>query len=194
MKLAKTSIALLVIQLVIVSSVAVKYLYQRATCPRVWTRTVAYDPEMVMRGRYLSTQLIVDGCQSTLPSGKNAVYPRDLNGVPHGSKYAVMAPQAVHFQARLAIKDNKLVAIRLPDSEEASKGQAVGAWPNNSCENMRLVEPVDFYIPEHAVDPSLRRHGEELWMEVTIPPKGPPRPLQLALKESDGTWKPLAFQ
>lgn len=194
MKLTKTSIALLVIQLVIVSSVAVKYLYQRATCPRVWTRTVAYDPEMVMRGRYLSTQLIVDGCQSTLPSGKNAVYPRDLNGVPHGSKYAVMAPQAVHFQARLAIKDNKLVAIRLPDSEEASKGQAVGAWPNNSCENMRLDEPVDFYIPEHAVDPSLRRHGEELWMEVTLPPKGPPRPLQLALKEPDGTWKPLAFQ
>lgn len=194
MKLAKTSLALLIIQLVIVSSVAAKYLYQRAVCPRVWTRTVAYDPEMVMRGRYLSSQLIVDGCQSTLPSGKNAVYPRDLNGVPHGSKYAVVAPQAVHFQARLAVKENKLVAIRLPDSEDDSKGQSVGAWPNNSCENMRLDEPVDFYIPENAVDPSLRRQVEELWMEVTVPPKGPPRPLQLALKDRDGTWKPLAFQ
>ena len=41
----------------IVSSVALKYLYQRATCPRVWTRTAAYDPELVMRGRYLSLQL-----------------------------------------------------------------------------------------------------------------------------------------
>jgi hypothetical protein len=30
-------------------------------------------------------------------------------------------------------------------------------------------------------------------MEVTVPPKGPPRPLQLALKK-DGAWKPLAFQ
>ncbi|HUN86620.1 MAG TPA: hypothetical protein VMU48_19730 [Terracidiphilus sp.] len=194
MKPAKTSIALLVIQLILVTAVAAKYLYQRAACPRVWTRTVAYDPEMVMRGRYLSTQLIVDGCASTLPSGENAIYPRDVNGVPHGSKYAIVAPQAVHFQARLAVKDNKLVAIRLADSEEDSKGVSVGAWPGNSCENMRLDEPVDFYIPEHAADPTARRFGEELWMEVTIPPKGPPRPLQLALKEADGAWKPLAFQ
>ena len=67
MKLAKTSIALLVIQLAIVSTVAAKYLYQRSTCPRVWTRAAAYDPELVMRGRYLSLQLTVDGCESTLP-------------------------------------------------------------------------------------------------------------------------------
>src|SRR5208283_3534140 len=72
MKLAKTSIALLVIQLAIVSLIAAKYLYQRWSCPRVWTRTIVYDPEMVMRGRYLSEQLIVDGCQSTLPSAKEA--------------------------------------------------------------------------------------------------------------------------
>ena len=54
MKLAKTSIALLVIQLAIGLSVAAKYFYQRSTCPRVWTRAAAYDPELVMRGRYLS--------------------------------------------------------------------------------------------------------------------------------------------
>jgi hypothetical protein len=35
MKISKTSIALLLIQLAIVSSVAAKYLYQRWTCPRV---------------------------------------------------------------------------------------------------------------------------------------------------------------
>ena len=46
-KLSGTSIALLVIQLAIVSSIAAKYLYQRWTCPHVWTRTVAYDPESV---------------------------------------------------------------------------------------------------------------------------------------------------
>jgi hypothetical protein len=42
MKFARVSIALLVIQIVFVSSVALKYLYQRATCPRVWTRAAAY--------------------------------------------------------------------------------------------------------------------------------------------------------
>src|ERR1019366_1467377 len=72
MKIAKTSLLLLAIQLALVSSIAAKYYYQRSTCPRVWTRTAAYDPELVLRGRYLSLQLDVDGCQSTLPSAKQA--------------------------------------------------------------------------------------------------------------------------
>ena len=84
MKLAKASIALLLIQLALVSSIAGKYLYQRWRCPRVWTRTVAYDPELLMRGRYLSVQLIVDGCQSTLPSAKEPVCRATWTGVPVG--------------------------------------------------------------------------------------------------------------
>ena len=60
MKFSKASIALLIVQLILVSSVAAKYFYQRASCPRVWTRTAAYDPSLVMRGRYLSLQLTVD--------------------------------------------------------------------------------------------------------------------------------------
>ncbi len=82
MKFSKASIALLVIQLAIVSTVAAKYLYQRASCPRVWTRTAAYDPALIMRGRYLSLQLTVDGCGSTLPSAKDAEFPRSINGDP----------------------------------------------------------------------------------------------------------------
>jgi hypothetical protein len=58
---------------------------------------------------------------------------------------------------------------------------------------MRLSRPVDFYISEHAADPTRLKAGQELWIEVTVPPKGPPRPLQLALKDN-GAWKPLAFQ
>ncbi len=193
MKLAKTSIALLVIQLVIVSTIAAKYLYQRSTCPRVWTRTVAYDPELVMRGRYLTMQLVVDACQSTLPSANQATFPRNFNGVPNGMKYAIAAPQAVHFPARLAVKDNKLIAIRLPESDDNLSGQMVGAWPGNSCQNMRLDEPVDFYIPEHAQSPLPIKPGDELWIEVTVPPKGPPRPTQLALKQN-GAWIPLTYQ
>jgi hypothetical protein len=32
------------------------------------------------------------------------------------------------------------------------------------------------------MDPSVRRAGWELWMEVTVPKTGPPRPIQLAIK------------
>jgi hypothetical protein len=198
MKLAKTSlsgtsIVLLLIQLALVSSIAVKYLYQRSTCPRVWTRTAAYDPNMVMRGRYLSLQLTVDGCQSTLPSALHAIFPRNTDGTTRKGGFHVNWQGAVRFRAKLKVEGNKLLAIRIPEADLTSKGVDVTAWPDSACDAMRLDEPVDFYIAEHAVDPTPLQPGQELWLEVTVPPQGPPRPIQLALKQ-DGAWKPLAFQ
>jgi hypothetical protein len=187
------SLLLLAVQLAIVSSIAAKYLYQRATCPRVWTRTTAYDPSLPLRGRYLSVQLSVDGCASTLPSAEQARMPRDQNSVPAGKVYTVQGPSAVNFSGRLKVEDGKLVAIRIPDGQDDAGGQQVMAGPGAACDQMTLQTPVDFFISEKAVDPSGFHPGRELWMEVTVPPKGPPRPIQLAIKEN-GAWKPLAFQ
>jgi hypothetical protein len=58
---------------------------------------------------------------------------------------------------------------------------------------MRLDVPVDFYLAEHTQSPLPLKPGQELWIEVTIPPQGPPRPVQLALKDNTA-WTPLAFQ
>ena len=193
MKFSKTSIVLLLIQLALVSSIAAKYLYQRRSCPRVWVRAAAYDPEMVMRGRYLSLRLTVDGCQSTLPSALHAIFPRNSDGTTKPSGFHVNWQGAVRFRAKLKVEGNKLLAIRIPEADLTSKGVNVTAWPDSSCNAMRLDEPVDFYIAEHAADPTRLKAGQELWIEVTVPPQGPPRPLQLALKDH-GTWKPLAFQ
>jgi hypothetical protein len=198
MKLAKTSlsgvsVALLVIQLALVSSIGAEYLYQRLNSPRVWTRAAAYDPELLMRGHYLSLQLAVDGCQSTLPSAKEAAMPRNLEGVPTGTMFSIHSPQTVRFPAQLKVMDNRLVAIRIPDSDSRPSGVMVEGMPGASCENLRLSSAVDFYVAEHAADPTRLNPGQELWVQVTVPPQGPPRPLQLALKEN-GAWKPLAFQ
>ena len=184
--LSGASVALVVIQLALVSSIAAKYLYQRWRCPRVWTRTVAYDPELLMRGRYLSVQLVVNGCQSTLPSAKEA-------GVPTGTQFSIQSPDQFGFSAELKVEGNTLKAIKLPEWKDASAGQRVMASPGSTCDNLRLEQPVDFYISEHAASPTPVRAGQELWIEVTVPPKGPPRPMQLALKEN-GNWRPLAFQ
>jgi len=184
MRIARTSVAVLVIQLAIVGSIAGKYFYERWKCPRVWTRAAMYDPELVMRGRYLSMQLSVDGCKSTLPSANQAIYPRNVDGTPQ---------QLIYFQAEIKAEDNKLVAIRLPESEEQRLGQAVTAAPGAACDNLRLQQAVNFYIAEHAASPLPVKAGQELWVEVTVPPKGPPRPIQLALK-ADGSWKTLGFQ
>jgi hypothetical protein len=193
MKLSKISLALLIFQLMLVSSVAAKYLYQRWHCPKVWTRAEANDPDLVMRGRYLSLQLAVDGCQSTLPSARQAKFPRSLDGAVKSGGFAIAAGRQVAFSAKLKVEANKLVAIRIPDADDSSRGQSVTASSGAPCDQMRLDQPVDFYISEHATDPSHLKLGDELWIEVTLPPKGPPRPIQLALKQN-GAWKPLAFE
>lgn len=53
-------------------------------------------------------------------------------------------------------------------------------------------EPVAFFIPEHVPDPSRRAADEELWVEVTVPRKGPPRPIRLGLMKN-GRLAPLAL-
>ncbi|MGA2276747.1 MAG: hypothetical protein ABSG00_04010, partial [Terracidiphilus sp.] len=115
------------------------------------------------------------------------------DGTTRPNGYHVNWQGAVQFRAKLRVENNKLVAIRIPEADESSKGVNVSAMPGANCDALRLDEPVDFFIAEHAADPSLLKRGQELWMEVTIPPQGPPRPLQLALKDN-GAWKPLAFQ
>ena len=73
------------------------------------------------------------------------------------------------------------------------EGQQVIAVPGTACDQMILYQPVPFYVAERTIEPSHLKAGQELWMEVTVPPAGPPRPLQLALKDN-GAWKPLASQ
>lgn len=47
-----------------------------------------------------------------------------------------------------------------------------------------------FFIPEHGPDPSRRPPGEELWAEVTVPPRGPLRPIRLGVRRH-GQLTPL---
>jgi hypothetical protein len=187
--LSGVSIVLLTIQLLVVSSIAGKYLWQRWRCPRVWTRAAAIDPDLPMRGRYLSLHLTVDGCQSTLPSAKFATFPRDVNGAIKPGPY-VLRPQPVLFSANLKVEDNQLVALRVEGQEDSGAGEEISAAPGAPCNQMQLSDPVDFYIADTAKSPLPLQPNQELWIEVTVPPKGPPRPLQLALKDS-GAWKPL---
>ena len=185
------SVVLLLFQLLVVSSVAGKYLWQRWRCPRVWTRAAAIDPIRPMRGRYLSLQLTVDGCQSTLPSAKFATFPRDVNGAIKPGPY-VLRPRPVLFRANLKVQNNQLVALRVEGQEDSNLGEEISAAPGAPCGQMQLSDPVDFYIADTAKSPLPLQPKQELWIEVTVPPTGPPRPIQLALKQ-DSSWKPLAF-
>ena len=98
----------------------------------------------------------------------------------------VAAPSETGVQwmsAQLSVQDGRLVATPAPFGTGLTIWRfAGGPW--------MMQDPVAFFIPEHVPDPSRPAPGEELWVEVSVPRQGPPRPLRLALKK-DGVLTPL---
>jgi hypothetical protein len=156
-------------QLALVASLAAKYAIDRVRLTRVWVQTVAYDPNLPIRGRYLSVQLRVspEDVHGSLWNSSGEMRDVTLN-VRDGHLVANPAdhPTGLHLYRRII-----------------NRGEPVTA----------LMEPVAFFLPEHAMDPSVRRAGEELWMEVTVPKTGPPRPIQLAIKRGE-SFTPLGIK
>jgi len=58
---------------------------------------------------------------------------------------------------------------------------------------VRLSQPASYFIPQGIPDPSILKPGEELWVEVTVPPKGDPLPLRLGVKSGDGSWREVSL-
>jgi GDYXXLXY protein len=189
MTFARASLTLLAIQLALVSSIAAKYLAQRSTSPHVWTRAVAYDPEMVLRGRYLSTQLTVDACGVKLP-----IAPANTQSSPQNTLYFADDKGLITMTlpVMIASEKDKLVVKRIASREEHAS-QEIALRKGSSCGDAILWNPVDFYLPEKANSPLPLALDQQLWVEVTVPPTGPPRPLRLAIKTNDGKWQPLTL-
>lgn len=145
------------VQVAMVLSLGGKLVLDRATLPRVWVSANPYDPNLPIRGRYVSLSIAAEA-----------------RGFP---------PGAIYGSARLAVEDGVLVAR--PDE---SGGNMVNTFGNGSVAT--LSQPIAFFIPEHIPDPSRRPTGEELWVELTVPVKGPPRPVQLGVKKN-GVLTPL---
>ena len=113
------------LQCAMVLSLTGKLLYDRATCPPVWVQTERWDPNLPLRGRYLSLRLL---------------------------------PQA-------------------------------GAQYNDRLDHQNVL----FFVPERSLPfekDLFTRNGPDLWVEVTIPHAGPPRPIRLGIKK-DGQIQPL---
>ena len=168
------AVALVVIQCLLVSSIAAKYLYERATRPRVWTRTVQYDPNLPLRGRYLALTLMVDTCsldQKVISSS---------------------TPGRWNWQVRTVARDGKLVGEDARDRLPRSDYQSVSVGPGMLCERAELSPYIDFFVPDTAKSLFPLKPGQELWVEVTVPPSGPPRAIQLALS-GNGNWRVLKF-
>jgi hypothetical protein len=160
MKALSRSLIVGAVQILLVASVGAKFLYDRSHYPRVWAQTVPFDPDLPIRGRYVSISVRVETARA--PAAKEGA---ELPGM---------------YLANLEIYKDRLYAV-----EDDNGRNWVESAPCGEQKCWQLSEPVAFFIPEDVEDPSRRPPGETLWVEVTVPPRGPPRPLRLGIKKAD---------
>jgi hypothetical protein len=175
-KAIRAGLILVLIQLVLVLSVAGKYLHERETRPRVWTRAAQFDPSLPLRGRYLALQPMLDAC-----------------GLPRDAEHTIPGYSGGHpfwrWDVSLTAASGKLVP-RLEKSWSPRAGGTLTLFADKPCDQATLSNEVMFFIPDRARVPFPLRAGQELWVEVTLPPSGPPRPIQIALSSAGG-FRPL---
>jgi hypothetical protein len=161
------------IQIAVVLSLGGKLLYDRMTRPRVWVLCDVYDPELPIRGRYLSERLRL---------------------VPEGFTYTETNQR--NSNDWYANKQWAYLEVRNGQLSAKPEGSGPGEWIYLQKNNPSTIvafseEPVLIFIPEHAEIPSLKT-GQEMWVEVTVPAQGPPRPIRIGIKK-DGVLMPLKF-
>jgi hypothetical protein len=178
------AVLLLAIQAALVLSIAGKYLYERKTCPRVWVRAAQHNPNAPLRGRYLAMQLVVDAC----------ALPRDE---AYRKRYADKSATAListwRWAVRLEVKGGKLVPVLASGTDRPEMTDELTMRGDRPCDRATLSQGVDYYISDTAKSPFPAKKDEELWVEVTVPPMGPPRPIQLAVSK-DGVFTPLVLR
>jgi len=160
------------LHLLIVSSLGAKLLYDRETLPRLWVKTVPVDPNLPIRGRYVRLQVEMELRGGHMNPGKT--------GSPGTSQQA-------HLRANLSAENGQLSAA----VDERNGSVFIIVRSDDEGTVTRLSEPLAFFIPEHVADPSRRSADEELWVEVTVPKTGPPRPIRLGVRKAEDLSDPV---
>ncbi|BDU76428.1 hypothetical protein [Mesoterricola sediminis] len=182
MRLAGRSLLLAGVHLALLLSLGGKLLVDRATRPRGWFRAAPVDPMLPVRGRYVALALEVPLRGAAPASALTPPRP----GLFGSRSFPVRLEADGGIHAVAAPADS-----RGPDLHWATLPDAALALPEDR-RYVRISEGMAFFFPATARDPSLRPAGEELWVEATLPRRGPLRPIRLGVKK-DGElrpWKP----
>jgi hypothetical protein len=161
MKQLQKGLLFAVLQVALVSGLGAKLLWDRETSPHGWAATRGYDPNLPIRGRYINISLLVKADMVFQPS--------------EGPVFLGSGSENVD----LAVENGRIVALR------ASRytGLSVGAPQLRDGEILAtLSPPVVYFLPEHAADPLRNPSAGTVFLEVTIPAKGPPRAIRFGTK------------
>jgi hypothetical protein len=179
---------LLTIQAALVLTTAGKYEWERHTRPMVWVRAEPFgagaDKMQTLNGegRYGQVQLYVNGCG--LPTAKADVE-RDFEAPIDFGKPAMKSHRVLKIHARLTARNGSLIAVDAGELRAADV-QEVSWDMRRPCAEARLLDIVDVYLPKSVPTPYTVKDGDTLWVLVTVPQSGPPRPVQLATSDAKG--------
>ncbi len=161
MSVLQRGLLVALIQVALMAGVAAKLYYDRATLPRAWIESAGVDPDLPIRGRYVSLNLL-------FPPAPESMATRGEDG---------------HAFGRVEVRDGRALAVIEPDVAPTRRGTSLHFIERPTDEGPRwmLVEPVAFFLPEHVPDPTLGVAPGELWVEATLPRRAAPRPIRLRL-------------
>jgi len=184
MKPMTKGVLVALIQILVVSSLGAKLLYDRRTCPQAWFKAERFDPNLPIRGRYVSLALEVN--DSRPDAGLETKPANEIQAIE--GKH----PLNGNVGSNEFVPECGFIAIR-----EGSPVAEFDQSPQWDCDNLRfmrrktadgvllrLAEPSLFFIPDTAKDPTILPRGDELWVLATLPRKGPPRPVMLGVKKA----------
>ncbi len=186
------AVAVTLVQILLISSLGAKLLYDRHTRPRAWFKTRQYDPNLPIRGRYMSLQIELKDSRS--PEEIEARFGNEIRAQENlRTKYPQRGPFLFGRECGdITVHDGVPTAV-FEQSRSVKSGwrcenlsfirQRSGGAANDTT--LRLNDAVLFFIPDTAEDPSRAHAREEVWVLATIPRKGPPRPITLGIKRSD---------
>ena len=160
------------VQAALMLSTGLLFWFDRQISPRAWVPTAPVDPNLPIRGRYITLNMVVP----FIPT-RTDVPTIDLVG------------SWQHVQLR--VEADRLQAMQKVRSGFSNHGGVI-----QLNEGSLVVNPgpeLAFFIPPDVKDPSIRPDGSTLWVEVTLPGLGAPRPIQIGI-EKDGRIEPLALR
>jgi hypothetical protein len=149
-----------VLHVAMVASLGAKMLADRTLRPHAWARVAPVDPDLPIRGRYVRM------------------------GIEGPADDSVQSTYDGYFLP--IVRDDQLVFV----PAGAHNGLYGDAQKRGNAYVVVLRERLAYFIPEHIPDPSRLAPGEQLWVEVTLPRRGAPRPIRLGVKRA-GVLTPL---
>ncbi|MGH2771559.1 MAG: hypothetical protein ACRDIU_00220 [Actinomycetota bacterium] len=188
MKVSRKGLIIALVQALLVLAVAGKLMVDRARYPQVWVETGPVDPDLPLRGRFVRLQAIVESAESI---DDRYYFERSRLEVRGNRLVAIRDDRGSVHVTRIPCRQTAVRPMDLP-GDGVPRPVPVSHLSDLSQADQCLAvsESLAFFIPEGIPDPSLREPGEQLWVRVTVPPHGAPRPIRLGVK-TGGKITPL---